>query len=743
MPKVSIVMPLYNQETYIRECLDSVVKQTLKDVEIIIVNDGSTDNSSYIVNEYAQKDSRIIVVDKSNSGYGDSMNVGLSKATGEYIGIVETDDFVDPDMFDTLYKTAIKYKADVVKSNFWLYWSKPERNELHEYFKEEECGKIIIPGEFDKGSLFNRKPSIWSAIYKRDFLEQNNISFLPTPGASYQDTSFTFKVYTKAERMVCLYDAFLHYRQDNEGSSINNVDKKMNCIFDEYGEIAQFIEKESDEDYKKRLYQIYGAAFYDTCIWMYECLSPKKRYEFLKIISPIFNELVKKIGVDKLNFRNMWWKRRDIMRIAQNPYEYHMWRNDERYDQNASNIEYSITTTPLNNLSQVALNQKKKESPTFSVIMPVYNVEKYLSSSLESLLLQTYQDVEIICINDGSSDHSLSVLESYAKIDNRILIINQDNSGPSTARNNGLSVAQGEYIIFLDSDDYLMPNALEILKENIDRQEKIFDAIEFGAEPFPSVPRASDWLYSVLTTSDEYYEKIEPKTFLTTKTLQIYCWRYCFKRNFIKKNDLKFDTEFKHGEDALFMLNAINKMHGLVVISDKLYCYRHIRIDSLMNQITRDGAQFAAQQLNILEQMLIIALEKGFVPSTELLEYSCDFVYSSINNCPANKKVTYIIRLLDIFKKFGLNKYVEESSDNCRGFYNYCLSAKQMYKRQNNLKGKFKHLMARIIFPSRKIFYEHSARLLSHIEALQHSVNFLQQQVNDLQSKIDRRNDEQ
>jgi glycosyltransferase involved in cell wall biosynthesis len=113
MAKISVVVPVYNVEKYLKECIDSIINQTLEDIEIICVNDGSTDSSLEILNDYAKKDSRIIVINKSNSGYGHTMNMGLNAATGEYVGIIESDDFADKNMFEDLYKLAKEYDADI------------------------------------------------------------------------------------------------------------------------------------------------------------------------------------------------------------------------------------------------------------------------------------------------------------------------------------------------------------------------------------------------------------------------------------------------------------------------------------------------------------------------------------------------------------------------------------------------------------------------------------------------------
>ena len=122
MPKVSIVVPVCNAEQYLKQCLDSILGQTLQDIEIICVNDGSKDNSGAMLDAYAQRDDRVRVLHKENTGYGNSMNRGLDMARGEYIGIVESDDWVEPDMFEKLYQAAKAAKADVVKSNFFLFY---------------------------------------------------------------------------------------------------------------------------------------------------------------------------------------------------------------------------------------------------------------------------------------------------------------------------------------------------------------------------------------------------------------------------------------------------------------------------------------------------------------------------------------------------------------------------------------------------------------------------------------------
>lgn len=240
--KVSVLIPVYNVEMYLNECLDSVVNQTLQDIEIICVNDGSTDKSGRILDDYEAKYSHIKVVHKDNSGYGHTMNVALRMASGEYVGIVESDDFADANMFEKLYLSAHSSNAEIVKSNYWHH--EKGKDIYKEILTTFKYNTVFCPRR-DNIFIFQGLQTIWSAIYKREFLIDNNIWFNETPGASYQDVSFVFKVLACAERVVFLEDAFLHYRVDNPTSSVNSKGK-VYCIFDEIANIELFLNSRGD-----------------------------------------------------------------------------------------------------------------------------------------------------------------------------------------------------------------------------------------------------------------------------------------------------------------------------------------------------------------------------------------------------------------------------------------------------------------------------------------------------------------
>lgn len=291
-PTVSVLVPVYNVQAYLAECLDSLATQTFTDAEFICINDGSTDSSREIIQEYLDKDSRFTVIDKLNSGYGASMNQGLDAARGKYIAILESDDIMAPTALANLHAAISAENADLAKANCWLYWSKSQRrSELFDLIPPDLAGKTIEPKYHPE--MFYAKPSIWSAMYKTEFLRRNNIRFLETPGASFQDLSFTFKVYAKAQRATLLDTPVVHYRQDNENSSVNSPGK-VNAIFTEYAEISRWLSEHPD----KHLESVKVKMLFDTTNWNYERVAPEHKLTVIEKAATILLEQQKLGHID-------------------------------------------------------------------------------------------------------------------------------------------------------------------------------------------------------------------------------------------------------------------------------------------------------------------------------------------------------------------------------------------------------------------------------------------------------------
>lgn len=300
IPKVSVLVPCYNVQKYLPQCLDSLINQTLKEIEIIAINDGSTDDTLRILQEYAARDGRIIIINKPNEGYGKSMNRGLKKACGKYIGIVESDDWADTNMFKELYELAEKHNVQAVKSAFYNYAH--GKSKKQDFLAETELNRILNPKK--NSAVFYYQPSIWSAIYKRSFLEEYQIDFLESPGASYQDVGFNFKVWAMAERVWLTPSAFIHYRNDNAGSSVNSAGKVF-CVCDEWANIDKFLTRYPD--LKKASRRLRNHVKMGNYFWNLKRLKGENRENFRRRFMMEYQEEFNNNGIKRDCFSSQAW----------------------------------------------------------------------------------------------------------------------------------------------------------------------------------------------------------------------------------------------------------------------------------------------------------------------------------------------------------------------------------------------------------------------------------------------------
>ena len=292
MSKVSIIVPVYNVEKYLKRCIDSLINQKLKDIEIIVVDDGSTDNSGKIIDEYAAKDRRINVIHKENEGYGKAMNVGISHAIGEYIGIVEPDDYIEPDMYNELYNIAIETNIDFVKSDFYQF-----NEDLIHYKMKLDWSKShynrIINVQSEK-SIFNLMMNTWTGIYKTEFLRDNNIRYNETPGARYQDQGFWFQTLAFANYAYIIDKPFYHYRFFTNNST--NDKNGFSWIQKEYDYIRKILENNNCND--KNIWGIYYKFKFKYYLFNYKKLDKKSKKENLHIFRDTF---IQDLNNGKLN----------------------------------------------------------------------------------------------------------------------------------------------------------------------------------------------------------------------------------------------------------------------------------------------------------------------------------------------------------------------------------------------------------------------------------------------------------
>lgn len=312
-PKLSIVMPVYNVEAYLDECIETVLNQTLENIEIICVDDGSTDRSAEILDKYASRDTRVKVIHKQNEGYGKTMNLGFSLAHGEYIGIVETDDFISPEMMEELYNKAKKDNLDIVKGDYYIFETVDGKYDLH-YMNIADLPQLYH-GVFNpqrNKEVFRARMNTWAGIYRREFLVKKEIFHNETPGASYQDNGFWFQTFTQAERIGFINKAFYYLRRDNPNSSVNSKEK-VYCICDEMRFIRYFMDKSPE------ILLNFKDIFWESCFRKYifnlKRIASTYKLGFIHYIHDEFSSQIEDIDLTLFNENQRGY----FLSILQNP----------------------------------------------------------------------------------------------------------------------------------------------------------------------------------------------------------------------------------------------------------------------------------------------------------------------------------------------------------------------------------------------------------------------------------------
>ncbi len=539
-PKVSIIIPIYNVSQYLRLCLDSAINQTLEEIEIIAVNDGSTDNCLDILNEYAAKDPRIVVITGPNGGYGRAMNQGLDRATGEYIGIIEPDDFVDVKMYKNLYDIAVKNNLDFIKSDFYRFVHDDlgylflDRNKASKV--ESDYNVILNPQIYN--NVFKYVMNTWCGIYSRKLIHDNKIRHNETPGASFQDNGFWFETMTSATRVYFSPIPYYYNKRDNPNSSVKSKEK-VYAMNTEYDYIYSYLDK--DKSKFDKFIGIFHLKRYNNYIYTYERIADEFKNDYIKSISEEFKKSYEMGEIDESLFSQ--YELEELKWIINNPEDYYNKHND--------------------------LNPIK-----VSVIIPVYNVEEFLSQTLDSILNQTLKDIEIICVDDGSEDRSMQILREYEQRDPRIIVIEQEHMGGGAARNKGMSRAKGEFLSFLDSDDFFENTLLEHTYNKCRKTGSdicIYKVKRYDNNTGKTISDKGSFVESNIPDKQVFSSTdMKDKIF---NTFQTWPWNKLFRRSFIEKHNIKFQ-EILRTNDMYFVNTALMKAERICVIREELVNYR-------------------------------------------------------------------------------------------------------------------------------------------------------------------------
>ncbi|PLR87261.1 MULTISPECIES: glycosyltransferase [Bacillus] len=295
-PKISIIVPVYNVESYLHKCVDSILAQTHTDFELILVDDGSPDNCGKICDEYANKDSKVKVIHKKNGGLSDARNAGLDIATGDYIGFVDSDDWIEPDMYELLYNMCIKNNCEIASCTSTIYYkNKTVTNGTHPLtiHNRNEAMRAMLQGE-----LYDEV--VWTKLIKRSLLKE--IRF--TVGIIYEDTAFTYKVIHESQQVCCIGAPKYNYlkREDSQmDKAIKNIRIDGVLVYDE---MYKFI-----NEYYRELSNLVALKLANISMTVLNLISfnqnfPKYKKEYYKVTS-ILNSYFHKTITQNVYPRNV------------------------------------------------------------------------------------------------------------------------------------------------------------------------------------------------------------------------------------------------------------------------------------------------------------------------------------------------------------------------------------------------------------------------------------------------------
>ncbi|MDE6123898.1 MAG: glycosyltransferase, partial [Eubacterium sp.] len=460
--KVSVVVPVCNVEQYLRECLDSCINQTLKDIEIICVNDGSKDGSLEILKEYAAKDSRVKVIDKDNAGYGHTMNIGMDMAVGEYIGIVESDDFVKLDMYETLYHIAKKDDIDVVKADYYRFTDEGGYRHLFYQFLslKPELYDCVISDKED-ANIF-KFTNTWSGIYKKRYLDKYVIRHQETPGASYQDNGFWFQTTVSAEKIYYLSKPFYMNRRDNPNSSVYQKEKVFMAT-GEYAYIYEFLDK--NPQLKQKFQKYYYSKKFDNYFYCYRQVAPEYRREFLAKFSDEFKNDLSKNEIDKTVFGES--KTNLLLEIVEHP--------DVFYEntKNMDDVSYDLKISQEEVIPVVFICDNGYVIPTVTAICSMIKHKKK----------ETKYDITIVAVSLSDADIRVFAAMQTADVNINIIYIKENlfnNLHSEEISQYGVSatalikfllpelMAHCDKILYLDGDIAVKRDLTELYSNDLD-----------------------------------------------------------------------------------------------------------------------------------------------------------------------------------------------------------------------------------------------------------------------------------
>ena len=567
MTKVSIIIPVYNAEKYLGKCLESLLSQTLQEMEIICVDDGSSDGSPEILKRFQERDGRVRILTQENQYAGAARNNGMKEAQGEYLLFLDADDFFENTLLEKVYNQGKKMEADIVLFGAKQYNDKTGIvSPASWYFKRDALPRENpFSGKTENTDVFALvTPAPWTKLFRREFVEKQGLSFQGLQNSN--DVYFVLTALALAEKITYVDEELVFYRVGMKGSLQGSKSLHPDCFIEAYAGVYHELQR-------RGIYERYEEGFMN--ILLSGCAH---------------------------NLRTVtdWELRRRICERMAEPEFAEMGLMERREEYFRRKEDFVFVNGILNAFEWEAQHQKrllptepviirKAENdigiPRVSVIIPVYNVEKYLRECLDSIVNQTLREIEIICVDDGSTDGSPEILREYGEKDCRITIISQENRGISSARNHGADIASGEYFYFMDGDDILERDALSRLYQL--SEEKSLDVLYFDGESFFETEELKEIKKNYITyyTRKGDYSRVMTGPQMLHEMIAMDEYRSSLCLQFIssvhyRQENLRFE-EGIIGEDNIFTFQCIMPAHRVYHMKEAFF-HRRVRGNSVM-----------------------------------------------------------------------------------------------------------------------------------------------------------------
>lgn len=621
-PKISVIIPVYNCEKYIHNLLETIESQTYENLEIICINDGSTDRTNDILMQHKNRDNRIQIIYQENLGAGAARNRGLQVATGDYLAILDADDLLERNMFEEMLSSAIINNSDIVICRADGF--------SNEYNKINIDYSLNINFSYD--NVFNAKDTqnrafnfcvgwTWDKLFKRSFIESYNIRFQELRRAD--DLFFTFFAIANAQNISICNKYLIHHRYHNEQMS-QNRDKALH-------DFCEAITKLYTELVNNNLYNDFQHSF---IYWL-------SRYSIWQYNS--FKDRNKRLIRGFL--RNEIFKNIDILS-----------------EENKSFCDQEC----LLELQEILWDHGKNPL-LVSVIVSGFNVCRYIESAINSVVNQTYENIEIILIDDGSTDNTKRLMEQYANNDSRIRLFSFEQNSPggvATAANFGIEHSRGEYIAFCDGDDWLSLTAIEdslqvILKTKADFVYSKNTRYNETKKKYISHYDENYWLQLLNTDNLEKKKKI--LCLMGTEP-----WKKLYSKRFLEKNSLRFPVGEFFYEDSPFHFLCVISAERIALLNKTTYYYR----------INRIGATTSAKNNEKLAVYIHLQYMYKWIKQNDVLS-----IYKETLLKKALRSIDFIIGGLNIF---GFYKFYKETKKFFQHFTNN--EIRNQFKEISNIK---------------------------------------------------------